>query len=364
MQSLQEKIGQMFLVGCRGEALLREEQLVFEQCGFGGFILFKENCREPSQILNLCRGLWECADEFPLFIAVDQEGGRVHRLPEPFTHFPSAARIGETRNQDFIYRAGKAAAAELVLTGFNLNFAPVLDVNSNPQNPIIADRSFGCEPKQVIESASAWARGLRDGGVIPCAKHFPGHGDTNKDSHFDLPVVGKSMAQLEAVELPPFAHAFRNGMEAIMTAHVRYTALDPEFPATLSGRIVTGLLRHQFGYDGVVFSDDMEMKAIDDHYRVEESVALGARAGIDVFLFCHDLSKAVSAWEFLCAEAEGDPELRAQVENSYRRITALKQHYLKKFTGVEDELEERLRRLNHGQLVEQICGPKRNNNPI
>jgi len=355
MQSLRQKIGQMFLVGCRGESVTQEEQLIFEQCGFGGFILFKENCREPRHILDLCRSLWESAEEIPPFLAIDQEGGRVHRLPEPFTHFPSAARIGAKRNKDLAYRAGKATAAELALVGFNLNFAPVLDVNSNPQNPVIGDRSFGCDPKEIIESASAWAQGLRDGGIIPCAKHFPGHGDTDKDSHFALPVVGKTLAQLEAVELPPFVHACRNGIEALMTAHVRYS--DAEFPATLSERIVTGLLRHQFGYDGVVFSDDMEMKAISDNYGLEESIALGARAGIDVFLFCHDLSKAVEAWEFLTAEAERDVALRAQAENSYRRITELKRRYLKACTGVErNELEEQLKRSDHQRLVDEIQG--------
>jgi beta-N-acetylhexosaminidase len=357
MQSLRQKIGQLFLVGCQGESVTPEEQLVFEQCGFGGFILFKENCREPRQVFTLCRSLLKCTDENPPFLAIDQEGGRVHRLPAPFTHFPSAARVGESRNRDVAYRAGKATAAEMALVGFNLNFAPVLDVNSNPQNPVIGDRSFGRTPGQVIETASAWAQGLRDGDIIPCAKHFPGHGDTDKDSHFALPVVGKTLAQLEAVELPPFIHACRNGIEALMMAHVRYSVLDAEFPATLSERIVTGLLRHQLGFDGVVFSDDMDMKAISDNYGSEDSVVLGARAGIDIFLFCHDLSKAVEAWEFLCTEAERDAALRAQVENSYRRITELKRRYLKATAGItENGLEERLNQLDHRRLVDEIQG--------
>ncbi|HXG79030.1 MAG TPA: beta-N-acetylhexosaminidase [Methyloceanibacter sp.] len=346
MHSLRAKIGQMFVVGCRGETLAREEQLLFEQCGFGGFILFKDNCREARQILALCRSLWPCAGEMPPFLAIDHEGGRVHRLPEPFTRFPSAAWIGEKRDRNLAYRLGKAAAEELALAGFNLNFAPVLDVHSNPQNPIIGDRSFGSDPETVIELASAWAQGLRDGGVIPCGKHFPGHGDTDQDSHLDLPMVEKPMAQLEALELAPFARACRAGIEALMTAHVRYAAWDGKFPATLSEPVVTGLLRHQLGYDGVVFSDDMEMKAIADHFSLQEAVFLGVRAGIDVFLFCHDLARAVEAWEWLSAEAEKDAALRAQVENSFRRIAALKGRYLKTFTGAaQDEIESRLRRL-------------------
>lgn len=335
----------MFVVGCRGETLAREEQLVFEQCGFGGFVLFKENCRDTKQILALCKSLWACAAGWPPFLTIDQEGGRVHRLPEPFTRFPSAEKIGAKRDPELAYRTGKAAAQELVLVGINLNFAPVLDVRSNPQNPIIGDRSFASDPGQVSQIAFAWAQGLRDGGVVPCGKHFPGHGDTETDSHFTLPVVKKTLAELQAVELVPFARACRNRIEALMTAHVRYPALDAEFPATLSEPIVTGLLRHQLGYDGVVFSDDMEMKAIADHFPLQEAVLLGAHAGIDVFLFCHDLSRAVEACELLSTEAEKDAALRAQVENSFRRIAALKERFLKRFTGAAaDEIEARLRR--------------------
>src|SRR5262245_2723728 len=357
MIELPQKIGQMFVVGCAGETVTREERLVFEQCGFGGFILFKENCRAPRQIAELCRDLWESADEMPPFIAIDEEGGAVHRLPEPFTHFPSAARIGAEHNNDLAYRLGKATAVELALAGINLNFAPVLDVNSNPRNPIIGERAFGGDPQSVVDSGWAWTKGLRDGGIIACVKHFPGHGDTDKDSHFALPIVDKPLAQLKAVELPPFVHACRNGIEAMMTAHVRYRALDAEFPATLSERIITGMLRYELGYDGVVFSDDMEMKAISNHYGLKESVALGARAGIDVFLFCHDLSKAVEAWEFLCAQAQRDAALRDQTEGSYRRIIELKRRCLKSFTGVVDnQLAKRLKRLAHGTLVDESHG--------
>src|SRR3990170_6608089 len=139
----------MFMIGVQGEALTRDERLIIEQCSFGGFILFDHNCREPKQILSLCRALWETATERPPLIATDQEGGRVHRLPEPFTHFPAAARIGATGNSEIAYRAGGAAAAELSPLGVNLNLAPVLDVNSNPENPIIGDRAFGTVPEQV-----------------------------------------------------------------------------------------------------------------------------------------------------------------------------------------------------------------------
>jgi beta-N-acetylhexosaminidase len=357
MEALREKIGQMIMVGCRGESLRRDEQLIFAEYGFGGFILFKQNCCEPRQILSLCRGLWQGAPGLPPFIAIDEEGGKVHRLPQPFTHFPGAATIAARNDLDLAYRAGRATAAELTLVGINLNFAPVLDVNSKPSNPIIGERAFGADAKSASAMSSAWMRGLRDGGIIPCGKHFPGHGDTDEDSHFALPVVAKPLAEIQAVELTPFVDACRHGIEALMTAHVKYTALDPNHPATLSEPIVTGLLRHQLGYNGVVFSDDMEMRAVSDDYGAGEAAALALCAGVDVLLFCHDLEKAVEAFEVLHAGAEREPALRAQVEASYRRIGALKEHGLKEFTGAaENALEDRLKNLNHRSIVAEIHG--------
>ena len=345
----------MFIVGCQAEQLSRDEQLIFEEYAFGGFILFRENCCEPQQISSLCRSLWETAPDEPPFLAIDQEGGRVHRLPPPFTHFPAAAHIGRRCDPDLAYRCGRATAAELKVAGLNLNFAPVLDVNSNPTNPVIGDRSFGSDPQQVIDSSPVWTRGLCDGGVIPCGKHFPGHGDTGEDSHIALPVVEKSLDELKAVELAPFVRACADQMEALMTAHVLYRALDPDLPATLSGRIVTALLRHQLGYDGVVFSDDLEMKAISANFAPEEAAALALRADVDVVLFCHDLAKAVEVFEFLGDEAEKDPPLRAQIEKSYWRITDLKRRYLKGFTG-KDDIVARLKAMHHDRLVDEFHG--------
>ena len=352
METLRQKIGQLFLVGCQGEALSNDERLLIEEYQFAGLILFKINCGDPAQLLSLCRTIWQSFDAVPPFIAIDQEGGRVHRLPAPFSHFPAAARIGARHDPELAYRLGNATAAELSLTGVNLNFAPVLDVQSNPNSPIIGDRAFASAPASVIEIAAAWTQGLRDGGVIPCGKHFPGHGDVDKDSHFDLPIVRKSIDELQATELPPFAHACRNRIEALMTAHVAYPALDPKLPATLSKAIVTGLLRHQLGYDGVVFSDDMEMKAVSDRYSVEAATALAVRAGVDVLLYCHEIDKAAAAFEFLCDEAERDASVRARIEESFRRVTKLKRLNLKSFTGVaENDIIARLKELNHRELL-------------
>jgi len=357
MPTLREKIAQMFLVGVGAQELTSEERMAMEHYSFGGFILFGHNCCHPAQILSLTRALWDTRKGPPPFIAIDQEGGRVHRLPKPFTHFPPAARLGETGDAKVAYRAAHATAEELAAVGINLDFAPVLDVNSNPKNPVIGDRSFASDPQKVIAFGEQWTHGLRDGGIIPCGKHFPGHGDTDKDSHLDLPLVDRSLDELRKVELPPFVNACGNGIESLMTAHVIYRALDPKLPATLSHYTITGLLREKLNYHGVVFGDDMEMKAISDHYGEEEAVALCVRAGIDVMLFCHELPRAIRAFDFLCSEFEKDATVRSQVENSYNRIIKLKQGCLKGFTGIKAaQLEKRLARMNHQRIVDEIQG--------
>ena len=352
MDALREKIGQLVLIGCQGESLTSDQQLLLEEYQFAGVILFRSNCTSPAQLVSLCRSIWQSFDAIPPFITIDQEGGRVQRLSAPFSHFPAAADIGARNDVDLAYRIGNATAAELRLAGINLTFAPVLDVQSNPNSPIIGDRAFGATPQRVIDIATAWTQGLRDGGVIPCGKHFPGHGDADKDSHVELPWVGKSLEDLQRTELPPFIYACRNRIEALMTAHIVYPALDPKLPATLSEAIVTGLLRHQLGYDGVVFSDDLGMRAISDHYPVEEASALAVRAGIDVLLFCHEIDQAIAACEFLYAEAERHPSVRSNIETSYRRVLELKRRYLHRFTGVaENQIATRLEQLNHRELL-------------
>jgi beta-N-acetylhexosaminidase len=352
--TFKEKIGQMIMIGVSGAELSREERSVLREYPFGGFILFTHNCSEPEQILSLCRSLWQLRRDAP-FIAIDQEGGRVHRLPEPFTHFPAAASLASTGNATLAYRAGRATAVELSLVGINLNFAPVLDVNSNPNNPIIGDRSFGSTPDRVIELASGWMEGLRAGGIIPCGKHFPGHGDTETDSHLCLPVVEKSVEELRAVELPPFIHACEEGVESLMTGHVLFRRLDSQYPATLSRKIVSEMLRRELGYQGIVFGDDMEMNAVSDNYGCEEAAALGLQAGLDVFMYGHDLSRATTTFDFLLREAEKDVAVRERIDESCGRIKSLKARFLQSFRGAaEAELRRRLGQLRHDSIANEI----------
>ena len=343
------------MVSLRGEEIAEEEKRLLKDYPFGGFILFSHNLKEPKQIHSLCRTVWETSKQVPPFIAIDQEGGRVHRLPAPFTRFPSAYALGRTRNPDLAYRFGLATAQELAAVGINLNFAPVLDVHSNPDNPVIGDRSLSSNPGQAAALGWAIIEGLRDGGIIPCGKHFPGHGDTITDSHVELPVVEKDLPKLKAVELAPFVHACRNRVESLMTAHVLYPSLDPIYPATLSEAIVGDLLREELGYQGVVFTDDLEMKAISENFALQEAVTLGVNAGVDVLLFCHDKESAVRAFDFLYQQAEKNAQTKARIEESYQRIKRLKQRYLKSFKGMgEDPLTERIGITSHQKLAEEI----------
>jgi beta-N-acetylhexosaminidase len=354
---LRKKIAQMIMTGVGGGELTPAEENLFRAYPFGGYILFGRNCREPGQIVSLCRSLWQASGSSPPFIAIDHEGGKIHRLPPHFTHFPAARTIGQKDDAHLAYRSGRASGTELTMVGINLNFAPVLDIDSNPKNPIIGARAFGSEADQVIRMATAWTQGLRAGGIIPCAKHFPGHGDTDQDSHLCLPSVDRPPEALRARELLPFAHACRQDIESLMTAHVLFRSFDLEFPATLSSKIVGGLLRDELHYQGVVFSDDLGMKAVSDFCGAEEGLRLAVGAGLDMLMFCHDSVRAVYACELLCREAQRDPHMRARVEESYARITKLKRRCLKKFSGLSTrEVARRLAGLAHEKIVAEIQG--------
>jgi beta-N-acetylhexosaminidase len=330
MPTLSEEIAQMLMIGLAGERLTPKETRFIERYPVGGFIFFSHNLEEPGQILHLTRSLWERSRTLPPFIAIDQEGGRVHRLPPPFTHFPSAAAVGATANPSLAWRIGRATARELSAVGVNLDFAPVLDVDSNPNNPIIGERSFSHESDQVSKMGLAFAAGLRAGGVIPCGKHFPGHGDTAQDSHLELPTVKKSAAALAAGELKPFRRAVRARIESLMTAHVRYLRLDRRRPATLSPIIIKRLLRDRMGYRGVVFGDDLEMKAVSEGYGPEAAAIQAVAAGVDVLLFCHRRDFAERALVALERIARQRADIAARVKESARRIKRLKSRYLRR----------------------------------
>ncbi|GKS56618.1 glycoside hydrolase family 3 [Nitrospira sp.] len=324
--TLKEKIGQLFMLGFMGTTVSKDWSRVMTEYQPGGVILFSRNLVSRDQIVRLTNELQKRV-EIPLLISIDQEGGRVSRLPKGFTIFPAAEVVGHSQST-LAYGAAAAIANELRAVGVNMNMAPVLDVNSNPDNPIIGDRAFGATATAVCEFGLATMAGLQDHRVVACGKHFPGHGDTIKDSHKELPVVSAPIERLRDMELRPFQHAIENGLASLMTAHVVYEAVDPSLPATLSPIVLRSLLREEFGYDGLVLTDDLEMHAIIDHYGIEEAAVRAFLAGVDILLICKEHDREVAAMEAMLTAVKDGTISEARLEASLRRIARVKDRFV------------------------------------
>jgi beta-N-acetylhexosaminidase len=332
--TLREQIGQLFMVGFLGATVSKELEELIRQYKPGGVILFNRNLESVAQIVDLTNHLQRLSPHSPLLISIDQEGGRVSRLPKGFTIFPPCEEIGRCNSYELAYAAASIIAAELRCVGINMNMAPVLDVNSNPANPVIGDRAFGSTPAVVREMGQATIAGLQENRVVACGKHFPGHGDTAADSHEELPVVAAPLDRLREVEWPPFEHAIQHGVASIMTAHVRYEALDPGSPATLSPAIIQSLLREQFRYDGVVLTDDLEMHAIIDHYGIGDASVQAVQAGCDVLLICKDHEREVTAFHAMEAAVKAGRVSPARLRMSLARIEKLKARFVRPYKPV------------------------------
>jgi len=295
----------------------------------GGVILFSRNVETPRQVRDLCREIRSAAGRgrpAPL-IAIDQEGGRVVRLTAPgFTRFPPARcySLFCCRASRVAEAVGESMAGELRAVGIDINFAPVLDVDSNPENPVIGDRALSSDPEITAELGIAFLRGTLSGGVLPVGKHFPGHGHTASDSHAELPVVRSSRDTLRKRDLHPFRRAIRAGIPALMSAHVLYPALDSKFPATLSEKILGGLLRERLRFRGVVFSDALEMKAITGRFGVGDAAVRAVSAGCDVVLVCRGEKIQEETVEAIARAHADDREFRKSVAASTRRVIRLR----------------------------------------
>ena len=321
------KITQLFVLGFDGTEPDAHILRMIRDFGIGGVILFSRNIRDPQQTAGLIQNLQEVS-EIPLLVGIDQEGGRVTRLPEPFTIFPGNHALGLSHSRKLAYAFGRATAEELSAVGINLNFAPVLDVNTNPENPVIGTRAFSGDPEEVADLGCSVIRGLQDYGVIACGKHFPGHGDTTLDSHLDLPAVRHEEERLRRMEMLPFRKAIDCGLSTLMTAHVLYPAFDPERPATLSRRMVQQILREELRFNGVVFSDDLEMKAVEDRWGIERSSVLAISAGLDALLICHDPAKQEKALHAVMDAVEEGELTLERIDESAGRLLDLKRRRL------------------------------------
>jgi beta-N-acetylhexosaminidase len=318
-------IGQCLMIGIGGTTLSTAEADFIRRCGVGGVILFSRNIEGPQQCAALVRQIQSLSDT-PLLIGIDQEGGRVARLRAPFTLFPPAGQLG-CGPPEQTYRCAVAQATELKSVGINLNFAPVLDIDTHPANPIIGDRSFGQTPDRVIRHACQVISGLQDTGIIACGKHFPGHGDTTVDSHLALPAVDHSPDRLEAIELLPFVAAIAAGVGCIMTAHILVRQYDTEWPASLSSTLVTTLLRERLGFNGVIVSDDLEMKGITQNHTVPFAAVRALQAGSDLLLICQSLDLQQQAWETIVHAVEQGKLPEKRITQSSHRVADLKRRF-------------------------------------
>jgi beta-N-acetylhexosaminidase len=292
-----------------------------------GVILFARNTGDCVRLLALTAAMLEHDPE--LLLCIDHEGGRVDRLPQPFTHFAPALEMARQGDPGLLREVGRCQALELRAAGFHINFSPVLDIHTNPDNPIIGDRAFGTTPEQVIHNSLPYLQGLTEGGIVGCGKHFPGHGDTRSDSHLELPRVAQSSERLHSVEMRPFVRAIAQGIPMIMTAHVVYEDLDADLPASLSPTVVQGWLRGRLGFRGVVVSDDLEMRAVADHYAVGEAAVTAMRAGSDIVLVCKTAALVREARDELARAIDGGRIGRATLAESERRRKKLIQRVRK-----------------------------------
>lgn len=330
--TLREKIGQRLVVGFSGTEITDELENMIKQYKISNIILFKENIVSGSKLKKLCCDL-QCLIKkhtgTGAFITIDQEGGMVTRLAEDSVNIPGAMAIAATGNTEYAYQAGKITGKQLKKLGVNFNLAPVADINSNMDNPVIGVRSYGDTPERVAEYVEAMTRGLMDGGVMASAKHFPGHGDTDIDSHLGLPQINKSFEELEKCELIPFKKLIQTGIPAITTAHILFPKIEPnKIPATMSRKIVNDILKEKLGFQGLVISDCMEMQAIKKSYGTIEGVKLAMKAGVDLIFISHTTSLVKDVSDTLMEAFDSGELSLEEMDCSVNKILHWKNRYV------------------------------------
>ncbi|NGZ77346.1 beta-N-acetylhexosaminidase [Saccharibacillus alkalitolerans] len=327
--TLDEKIGQMIVAGVEGRSLRQTDKALIRERRIGGVIFYADNIESAPQTKAFAESIQAANpnDKLPLFVSVDQEGGRVARL-KGVDKVPTAAAIGRQGDAAYARSVGELLGEQLLSQGFNLDYAPVLDVNSNPDNPVIGDRSFGASAALVSKLGIPVMQGLESKKVIPVVKHFPGHGDTSVDSHVSLPVVNKSTAQLDKLELVPFKKAIAEGADVVMIAHILLPKLDKQYPSSMSKAVITDLLREKLGFEGVVMTDDMTMGAIAENYGLGEAAVQSVLAGSDIILVAHEAENAVQAIDAIKKAVRSGKISEERIDESVARIIELKQKYL------------------------------------
>lgn len=346
---LDRKIGQLIFVGFEGTEITDDIRGLIREYKVGNIILFERNCKNPKQIFKLIKDLQAYAMKeigISLFIAIDQENGMVTRIYEGVTHFPGNMAVAATKNVKYGYEVGKCMGEELNALGINFNLAPCTDINNNPENPIIGVRSYGENKELVKKFAVSMINGMQKQGIISTVKHFPGHGDTNIDSHLGLPKVDYRKERLNAVELYPFKESIKAGVKAVMTAHIIFSAYEEEnIPATLSKNILTGLLRDELDFKGLIMTDCMEMNAIKDYYGTEKGAKLAIEAGADLVCISHTKEKQIRALKLIKQAIEEEDISIKRIDESVERILREKKK-LKVTVNYEEALKKLYKKEN------------------
>jgi len=327
--SLKHEIGQLLIGSLPGQTIPRELRALAREFQLGGVVLFSRNIDVPEQVAELAYDTQALVPAVPLWVSVDQEGGRVARLKAPFTEWPPMAVLGRRGDEGLARRFAAALAVELRAVGITLDYAPVLDIHTNAKNPVIGDRALAEDAAMVARLGVAIIEELQRHGVAACGKHFPGHGDTSVDSHLELPIVEHPPDRIRRVECVPFAAAVRAGVAFIMTAHVLVPSIDDERPATLSPRIVRAMLREELDFDGVILSDDLEMKAIAATYSVPDAAVQAIAAGCDALLVCSgNLEVQALTLEALVHAVEDGRIPYGRMEDALKRLRVAKERLL------------------------------------
>ncbi len=320
--------GQHLLIGVSGLTLTDSEKKFIVQNNISGVVLFNRNIADPKQLRDLCVEIQslrhQMADKAPLYIAIDMEGGRIARLKAPFTEWPPLKLLGDLDSPTVSFHFAKAMGQELKAVGINLDFAPCVDVFTNPKNTVIGDRAVSTDPEMVAKHASALIRGYMKAEIIPCAKHFPGHGDTIVDSHDDLPVEVSDLDRLNKVELVPFKKSFKSRLEMTMTAHIRFNRIDPEWPVTLSEIFLKKIIREDLRYRGLIITDDLDMKALSIHYDRDKIPVRALQAGNDLILYCNEAESPARALDLVVKALSDGTLKKSDMEATHQKILKMK----------------------------------------
>lgn len=326
--TMEEKVGQLFIVAFQGKGVNNEIKELIEKYKVSGVILFSGNISDKENTKYLIKELKTINEKNnpPLFISVDEEGGRVTRMPSDIEKTPASSVVGKKNDVNFAREVGTTIGKNLNLLGYNMNFAPVLDIFSNPKNTVIGDRAFGSDVDTVVKMANSEIKGFEENNIIAVPKHFPGHGDTEVDSHVGLPIVNKSLDELKAFELKPFESAINNGIEAIMVSHIILSKIDKENPATLSKDVIN-ILKDDLTFDGVIVSDDMTMGAITSNYNLPDAVVKSINAGMDLVLVCNGIENQVNSIKKVKESISSGVIKEERLNDAVRKILRLKLKY-------------------------------------